>query len=348
MSCDANSNSLPSSPSGSMFSPKGISRNEVFDQVTGIYIIWMIVVHAIQWSKLPSSPISFVFENLLFPFMPWFYAKSGYFHNSQPLNFKTTITNATKSLLIPFSFWYLFGYFLFAFPTQESTKPILWQLFVTPILRVIHLGQSPGNNPLWFLLSLFCVKLFAHSFLRIKHNAWISLILLSVGWRLSAFPEPFPLGLQTCFLGFFFYSMGYFARQTEVLKLLGYKLTFLLLIGMICIQIFAPSNVDVRTNQVTSGSYLIFAAASLGGIILLVRLCEAFSSPILQWIGRKSMHYFVLHWLIFSIVHIGYEQLRLPALGTSYFFALCVVSGSICTLVAFLDRGIPAIFGKVK
>lgn len=321
------------------------SRNETFDQVTGIYILWMIAIHAIQWSNLPGSLFQSALENSLFALMPWFYAKSGFFHSPTRRSFFAEIQRGTKTLLIPFAFWYIIGFLIGIFPTLSSNRPLWWKLFLTPILTVAQTGQAFGNDPVWFLLSLFLVKIFASQALRIKQWKWISASFLVIGWLFSSQQRLLPLGMQSFFLGFFFYSLGY-GLQNSRFPSFNTRWILLAFAGWIGIQIFIPSNVDFRINHPTNGLYLVFVLASLATMLLISRACKLFPSRIFQWFGKKSMYFFVIHWLIFHSILRTFSFLNLPTQGFVFFLCLYGASVAICSVIAWRGSRIPFLFGK--
>lgn len=65
------------------------------------------------------------------------------------------------------------------------------------------------------------------------------------------------------------------------------------------------SNVDMRANHCNHGYYLLYVLGSLSGIIMINNIYLLFASKntsILHAIGRKSMNYYVIHYLLLEVV----------------------------------------------
>lgn len=54
-------------------------RDDSLDGVCGLLIIWMISMHAAQWSGVKGTTFFNVATHVFFYFMPWFYFKGGMF-----------------------------------------------------------------------------------------------------------------------------------------------------------------------------------------------------------------------------------------------------------------------------
>lgn len=130
------------------------SRQIYLDTVGGILLIHMIVGHCCQWSQTyqPYQTWTFWLEF----FMPWFFFKAGMFYKQRPI--REEFHKSFKRLIIPYIYFSIIGTILLwgklIVCNEFSYKSIL-----TPIKSVLLAGAVPGNLALWFLLSLFIVRL---------------------------------------------------------------------------------------------------------------------------------------------------------------------------------------------
>lgn len=155
--------------------------------------------------------------------------------------------------------------------------------------------------------------------LLIKHFSKIPFILLNV-----------PLGL-------IFYLTGFFLKKYEDRKIV----VFVSLLTYTIIQLTIPSAVDFRCDNTYEGYWTTYIIASVAGIIVIDNLFKFkfLQLPVLTSIGRNSMEYYCLHWILFEVIQfrcfrsiqepnyddlwtlIFYSVLILPCV--SYWIKLC-------------------------
>lgn len=133
------------------------SRDTSLDAVCGLFIIWMIIGHAFQWSGTTDDSFYVYGNDVLFMFMPWFFYKSGMYYKQQA-NTKAAIIKWSKKLLIPYIVYTIIGELaLWTMLYQQGT--LNWRnIVLDPIIGIAFEGSAGGNLALWFLLTLFLVK----------------------------------------------------------------------------------------------------------------------------------------------------------------------------------------------
>ena len=127
------------------------NRDNSLDAVHGLMLSHMIILHTCGLSGVNQNKVSIVICNLLFCFMPWFYFKSGLFFKPEEL--KYVFFKDIKRLLYPFVVYSLLGFVVYEIITPGKQ---FWYM----VYSLLNRGAVPGNEPLWFLLSLFFAKFF--------------------------------------------------------------------------------------------------------------------------------------------------------------------------------------------
>lgn len=164
-------------------------RNNKYDNLKGLGIILVILCHLLGLTQ-KITIYDNIYNLLLVIIMPMFFFISGYFSKNKA----DVIIKSFKRLLIPYIiftiFWIIYNSFILG--NGIPTTP-----FFTPVYG------------LWFLLSLFTMKLFLPIISKIKYIFWISLaISLLIG--IINIPENFLALMRTfCFLPAFIFGYRY-------------------------------------------------------------------------------------------------------------------------------------------
>ena len=149
---------------------KTSSRKTHLDSVHGLMILNMMLTHWCGFAIGMSSKFYYPVTHVLAFFMAWFFFKSGMFAKDNSL--KDEILINTRKLLLPALFYTILGY-LFIILIQGFKFNIL-----TEITLIAHTGTPNGNGPMWFLFSLFVIKLLFFALKNCKIPP-LSIILIS-------------------------------------------------------------------------------------------------------------------------------------------------------------------------
>lgn len=276
-------------------------RDTYLDAVGGIMILYMIYGHICLWTELRQLE---VFSRLLFFFMPWFFFKSGMFYRKGSVG--EVIMKGVKRLLVPYFVFSIVGYVSFAFMQRNMhTAPVDYYL-LNPLRQVFHEGAVSGNSPVWFLFSLFLVRILFTEMQKLKKFSLVGVVLLGLsGYLLNV------LGLKDFFYisnimtGTYFFGLGYFCKEIQFERY--WFAICLLLYGIIVV--ISPSYIDFRSNS-GSGHYLLWMVSAFAGIVTVNNILKIlpFSFPFLSALGRSSMTYYVLHWPIMALLNIVFRQ----------------------------------------
>lgn len=303
-------------------------RDYSIDLVGGILICHMILGHCILMSN--TYNLSFTkCLNFLYFFMPWFFYKSGSFFHSETS--RSIIGGACKRLLLPFIIFSIVGH-LFEILNIAFSKDISFQLSnLIPIKSLIIQGSIPANLPLWFLLSLFIVRIISNLLFKISSSSlFIGLfacIFMCFAFLLFYNNVKNPLYLSNICTGIFFFLMGNLMKEIQY-----HTFSFIIsIVGYLSFCICGLTIVDMRLNELHKGSYLFFPLASIFGIILINNLVKRLNirNKVLEFIGKNSMDFYVLHWIIITftliIIHAFEIEMSKIRLLFSFLFANIVL-----------------------
>ena len=317
------------------------NRDNSLDIISGIMITWMVVYHIFMWAGLTGHPIYKIPLQWLFFFMPWFYFKSGMHQKlNTELSIINYIINNTNSLIVPLIIWTTIG-ILVSIPEMLFFKDYpLWKILIEPFYKIMLSGDTYGNPPLWFLCSLFIVKIIGYYLIKqSKYTISIFLLLcIGAGIILSKLFILLPLGIHNVVIGIIFYYSGYIYKN-ELSKIKTNHVVLSLATSIfIIINLLSPSYIDIHLNILKYGSYFGYFILSIFAIILSIRLLENKKCEPLAWIGRKSMYILVMHWPILTIIKNIYETCNLTTKGLEYSYVLLAVT---FPLLIFLSARIP-------
>lgn len=279
------------------------NRNSIYDEVAGLLVLYMITYHVIQWSGLQDSIIMKAMSFLNF-FMPWFFFKGGLFFKSKDIS--SVFHNSFKRLMSPYIRWSLIGMAVFGYIACciEQTHTIT-EYFKMNIYQLLTEGCVPGNQPLWFLFALFVVRniinMCAIKHISILYPA-IAGLIFSVTLHFTGFTLPHYINYISS--GLFFYGAGTLLRNYSKSDLFkwGSILIYILL------SLFCKPLVDIRDNVLYEGYYLLWPIWSIAGIVTLNTMFEyihhkiASPIPLLNFVGKKSMLFYVIHWPIIMVI----------------------------------------------
>jgi len=308
------------------------ARNESLDMVSGVMVLWMMIFHLFQWAEITDSLFYKTVLQWLFFFLPWFYFKSGMFFKPDSDN---SIIEYTKkrvnAILYPLLIWFAIGY-LIQWPELIIVyKRPLWKILVSPLYNFLRYGSTPGNNPLWFLFSLFFVQIVSFYVIRIRYYYIFVLLLLSAGILLEVHSIVLPLCATTIPLGLFFYIAGFLYSKYYIKCDLKYFIIVATPVFIVINSLFS-SYVDIRLNTLIYGSYPGFLCMSIFAIIITIYFSKFFRSGFLVWAGQKSMYLLVLHWPVYYVIKIVYRFFRWSAVGYGFAWSLFILAFPACMI----------------
>lgn len=292
------------------------TRESYLDQISGLLIVYMIVYHILQWSDLNNVIHSLWMKPLSF-FMFWFFYKSGMFYKKRTS--KDILFWGGRKLLVPFLIFSLLGHALLCVQMWNSGICDWKKYLLDPIYSVFLAGSTSGNTPLWFLPTLLAVQ-FIYNIAGKKISDYSLFVLsLSLAYLLFRYNIHKPLFLGNISLGLAVYTIGYKLRTLQFYKSI---LWFSILIYVL-IFIIQSDSIDFRVNNLKGGIYLLAVSFAICGCVLINNCFKIISKSlgILEYIGRKSMSFYVMHWIIIQAVSMSCNYH-----GWSLFVTICIAS----------------------
>jgi fucose 4-O-acetylase-like acetyltransferase len=289
-------------------------RENYLDTVAGILLIYMICVHSSQTADI--WPVFDKYTYWLGFFMPWFFFKGGAFYH--PKSTKDLIHNSYRRLLIPFIYFTLIGCVILwiglALKGSFSLKCIIHSICV-----LLLNGSSDGNLPLWFLTTLFAVRIiFNYFYIKIKNcesNSakilWgvvfttLCLIFIPFHYLINHLGiSHYPVYISNISSGLAFYTCGYLLRNVKLNK----KITAILLLAYIIAEIYLPIHVDMRSGQSVSGLYILWIPFCLLCIMTYNNIFYNFINKknLLTRIGSDTLPYYCMHKCVIGLASIPF------------------------------------------
>lgn len=327
------------------------------DMGAGIMILWIILGHANSVVYFTAPDHQLYIPQFLFFAMFWFFYKSGQFFS------KRTVAEEWKKdwgkIIHVFVFWSFVGYALYL-GFRFAAHNLVWRDMTWGILREFLLeGHIQLNMPLWFLLTLFLVRLVANCILpdRGDKDAWFKCLVIAIVSYAVAFAcyhfqlRSLPLYVANSAAGLAYFTLGYLLGRHEQK---WYILTPCAL-GYIACCIWGFPGVGMRENVCLDDlTYLITFPASICGIVtfnMVCRLCSRylrFLSMPFEFVGRYAMIVYASHGLIYASVLRVFDFYSLPGLRPYTLWLILSAYALFIPICYYLEKGIKHLFSSMS
>lgn len=276
-------------------------RIEWIDILKGIGIVFVVFGHL--FPNLCLEKHIYSFHMFLFFFL------SGYTYKQKEHMLAELKTNALR-LLVPFVLWdvlsTLIDIAVGADILQSIKRMILWRATIC------------WNAPIWFLLTLFFVKVLyvCFDYLRLPPLAIYSVlvVMLFLGWLLE--DSSYFLKLGTVPIAFFFFGLGACISKEKHLTPASGKRRAVILLFALTVNILFGVILNDRISVIRCfyGQYVYCVIAGISGIVVYVVLSQALAekrSDLLPWnnikrllmhLGKHSMVILCVHYYLFRIL----------------------------------------------
>ena len=281
-----------------------MGRLKFIDEISGLLIVDMIIMHCFHNAGLMHSKLYTITYPLYF-LMPWFFYKSGLFfvHNSN----KEVVENGIRRLLVPYVVFSLVGFLIHTMRMLFCPEFDWFKYMFMQCELLIKDLTLKGNDPVWFLPLLFVVKCLYNALSRKINIAVVSIMCICIFNFLYYSHYDYPYYLASIPAGLLFYLMGYNLKEVQYNKVIVFLSFTIYLFAGLCGWII----VDMHWNLSNRGSYYLWIPTSLAGIILINNIFShlPINVSILDWIGKNAMCFFVTHWLIIELVLFVFKDL---------------------------------------
>ena len=278
-------------------------RDASFDILKGILILLVVLGHAIS-DTYTNELWQRVLFNLIYSFhMPLFVMISGYFsHSMDKRDIREVIANKAKRLMLPWFIWSTIMAFFFFVSKESFDNPIQGAGLYKELYRIY--------TEIWYLICVFVLTLFWYPFTRLKseasNNKWIMICfgLFFVWLMFLFFDERVPNWMlkrcqivrQTLVFGLgllCYYKASNLKRYTKN-GLLVVSITVIIVDKLILGGELRNYNLYQRIIDGLACTILAFAILkSLSSYLQQKRIC-----PILLYLGRNSLGFYVVHMVI--------------------------------------------------
>lgn len=285
-------------------------------------IILMVLLHLGQCCLYQSKIVQSVLNTINF-FVPWFFIKCGLFARKETLS--TTFRKSYGRLVKPFIVFSILGHALWCVQVYLEGDDNPLHYLLSPFKCVLLHGSVAGNGPLWFLFSLFVVRL-SFSFLLNKNANIVLVLLLSAlfGFCTTVVPLPLPEYIGNISLGLSFCSAGY------IMKFIDFHKYNIILGGGIFVttKLFIPSSVDMAHNWILYGNYFVYFIQSILGFVIVNYLFTKTMFgriSILQYLGRESMGLLCIHILVIRMCFLLWDIMQIHFSAASEYYLILII-----------------------
>jgi len=252
-------------------------RYSNLDVVAGLLVIWMIYFDHLRYMAGVQSFWGFDFlKRIFFFFMAWFFFKSGMFFKDH-----RTVKEVAKHDFRKFVVPYLIGCCLAMFlqliylivTGQFDFKPFI----VRNIINTLNHGGASWNIALWFLVSLYSVKIIFRWAISYIHPIIIAFIAVLISFILYHFGIFRPSFIGNIPLGLFFYSIGFLLRDLQYNRIM---IASAIIMSLLLFLSNTVTSLNFRLNKVGSGDdYLIVMLACISNILVFNNLTKIITPP---------------------------------------------------------------------
>ncbi len=297
-------------------------------------------------------------------------------------DFKTFLRSSFKTLAVPYLFWgiiSIFVYFFFGRLTADKLNMEQSHFEILPNLISLLYGNSDTgyfewNRPLWFLPCLLAVELLWFWALKISVNRdaaggkkwgiYVTAMLLSASNMafifFSGYKFILPFELETAISMVFFFGIGLILRDGAFLSFVKkhvlekkkvWQYLYILCGAGLTIALSAANGLtDTRSDQyVNLPIYVVNALCACFTVLLLAKVAPR--SPILEYMGQKTMAILVMHKFPIMFVRVILPQVdkKISEGNLLYELLVCAFAIGSCLIVEkVISMAAPQVFGKAR
>ena len=177
---------------------KSVERDQGLDAIHGLLVLYMMLMHLLGFAIGSESKFYYPLTHLLSFFMAWFFFKAGMFYKHTPVS--EGLKRSSRRLLVPAVIYSLIGFLLYAILNHFRLD------WYSELRTFFYSGALRGNNPMWFLFSLFLVQMLYNMIRHLRINPWVIPILSGALYITALYGHVESVFLVNVPLGLFFYS----------------------------------------------------------------------------------------------------------------------------------------------
>ncbi len=273
-------------------------------------MLWVMTFHALNNAKVFGEIDARVVIPYLTFSMGWFFYKSGTFFKKD--RGAEGIRKDVRRLLVPFLKWSAAGYAIHLAMMAVDGTFDLEHCILKPLDTLYIYGYIPIDVPIWFLLSLFVVRVIATWLLKWNTHPVIPIVIgFGTAFLLHILDNSrIPYYLSNIPMGLAFLMMGHWLHEYESRE----WLVAVCLAGYIFFIAGDTPVVGLHRNVHLAGNYYLWPVFCFCGIILLNNICRLISDlsdrlgasgfrPV-SHLGKNSLLLLISHALIYMpVIH---------------------------------------------
>lgn len=237
--------------------------------------------------------------------------------------------------MIPFIFCSFFGVLLsFICYWVLHVKPDL-KLFFGVFGQIIVYGAPWWNIPVWFLSTLFLVKVITSQY-EGKHTAFylLTTVAVFVTHHILSHSDRFNYIGNTA-LATFVYILGYKLKDVNFKR---YMMYWIIGISYMTIFIIFPTALDIWSNKSLFGSYYLAVLSAILGIILVNKifyLCKFLHIKPLIFMGQNAMLFLAFHVPFYLLFFETFRNSGMTTVELNWGGAAFSIMGCFCVYLFF-------------
>ena len=306
-------------------------RNSSIDITSSVLLIHMVCLHSMQMAGLANTAYFKASVVVFACLMPWFFFKSGIFFKQQRT--KDLVIKEAKRLLVPFVVFSAIGHIVYMFYLYQQNDTNIIHYTLSPIKYFLQYGSIGGNLPLWFLTSLFVVKI-VFNCIHTTHNLWLIGCIATIPYLMFSFNIELPVYVANISAGLFFYACGYYTKKIQERWYIVVPCTIIFVLSLLYNQTY----IDMRMNMLIYGNYYIWYPLSLAGIIVIKNISRIVAPIFLAIrgveIARNGILILCTHWIILLSIGIIFPNV----LGLRLFIINAVALLVLIPLLIFASK----------
>ncbi len=327
------------------------NRSVFLDNVCGVLILYMIFFHYVGFlgiHRYDNLLLRFLTDTFSF-FMSWFFFKNGMYFRVDSI--RDIFTKSTKRLLFPFFICLILGLILEIVHAFSLGRCINYLFFRSLVFTVLSLDPLRPVGHIWFLMSLWVVRVCFSIFSKVGFNALILAIaslLLAMGCNWLAYKYhyvvdfslgshsysfDFPPTLGNVFHGMYCFAMGYYLKEKQYLTSV-----FICSVLLFLFRYIFVIRSDMRANSTSDPYFVFFVLYGLVGCISINNISKRFFNrklSLLTYMGKNSMGFYLGHYtimyILFVIFNLSFDEMDvLPrSIAIVALFVLIVVASDL-------------------
>ena len=321
-----------------------------------------IAITMVVFGHIPQTEGSFLPFYICTFHIPLFYFISGYLTKPR-INTKEEFTKCIHSLIIPYILYNIIFYPYWAIRLYVDYginfsvfEYIIKPLIGLPFLQISSPISSSVNGAMWFIAVLLIMRLTLHLcihtskpllYIKIIALLFIGLFVISVYYKI-----PLPMTIDGLFKCMPLYLLGYLTKNNHWLEKVSLpKDSFgaLILLSISVGATFVYRDSDCFSYQMIA-FYIVLITATYG-ILLLCKVLNSITSPIIVNVSIGTLMIMGLHWMFIGTTNFVLEHIFSMSTGITYswvmaiIFAICI-DAAIYPLILQAKKHLPVLLGK--